>query len=281
MDMRNRLFIVIKAAAWLCIALYTQTIHGQDSMVTRALPAGYSALEKYNKDIRFTIGKDTVIAICTGYISTNKQYPEPVFVWLLKSPSGNYLVDGGLSPMICDKNYFKGISKIFFDREFTFFLYESNYLPFHLKSYGVNESNLKAIILTHAHFDHIGYLNYYKKVKVILTSEEKRCVQDKGQLAGYQKDTERIIDLSRCDASEIEVQKIKELDNSITLIRTDEHTKGHLMILVKTGSENILFTGDIDVSKLSAGSPLLTFLNKVTDLKSTRLFFNHDQHLGE
>jgi glyoxylase-like metal-dependent hydrolase (beta-lactamase superfamily II) len=275
------LFFAIRVMIWLYAAVWMQAVNAQDSLITRSLPAGYAALEKYNKDIRFNQGEDTVIAICTGYISTNKQYPEPVFVWLIKSPSGNYLVDAGLSPLICDKNYFKGISKIFFDREFTFYLYKSNYLPLHLKNYGVNENNLKAIILTHAHFDHIGYLDYFKKVKVILTGEEKKQVQDKGQLAGYQKDTDHIINLNRCDALTIEEQKVKELSESITLIRTDEHTKGHQMILVNTGSGNILFTGDINISKLSANSPLLNCLNKITDLKSTRLFFNHDQHLGE
>lgn len=269
-----------KHALFFAFAFCFWQLKAQDTLIENHLPAEFKSLEKYNNPVVFKYDSVTVYAICTGYISTQHKFPEPVFVWLIKTPAGNYLVDAGLAPNIADPNYFKGISKGFFDKQFTFYLYKSNYLPNQLKTLGVDEGNLRAIILSHAHFDHIGYLSYYKKTKVVITSKEKNEVERAGQLAGYQKDASKLIDFKRAEIIGIGNKESEKLAKDMLYIRTDVHTSGHAMVLLYAGKEKVLFTGDINLNISDKKDGLYTFIDKTYQINSLKQLFNHDQNLS-
>ena len=253
-------------------------VKAQNSVIEKKLPDEFKALEKYNKPLAFKFDSVTVYAICTGFISTDKKFPEPVFVWLVKTPVGNYLIDAGLAPNITEPDYFKGISHSFFNKQSDFYIYKSNNLIFQLRNLGV-DSNIKSIILTHGHFDHIGYLPELPLTKVILSETEKNQIKTLGQTAGYEKGTDRLIDFKRTEAINIEKDEIKSLNPYVSLIKTGNHTKGHMMILISTAKEKILFTGDINLKKLPKEDLLYKFLDSEFKIDSLKLFFNHDQNL--
>ncbi len=250
----------------------------QDSIHEKPLLNEFKELAKYNTPIEYKFDSITVYAICTGYISTNKKYPEPVFVWLIKTPIGNYLIDGGLSPNITDPDYFKGISKTVFNHQFDFYIYKTNNLTTQLEKLGVSK-NLKSIILTHGHFDHIGYLNSLNKVPVIISLTEKDQIETFGQAMGYEKGTENQIDFKRCEVIKLGDNEIKTLNKYISIIKTGHHTKGHMMILVNSGKTKLLFTGDINLNSLPHDNEIYKFIDAKFKISTLKLFFNHDQKL--
>jgi glyoxylase-like metal-dependent hydrolase (beta-lactamase superfamily II) len=250
--------------------------YAQDTLTEAPLPEKYATLEKYNKPIEFVYDDVSVAAICTGYISTDNKFPEPVFVWLIKTPGANYLIDAGLSPKILNKNYFQGISSYFFKNQFTFYMYKSNNLLLQLERLKIPVSTIKVIFLTHAHFDHIGYLPELKKIKVVMTKKERDEVNGSGQLAGYQKNTDDIVGTDRTDAMPLEHQGTQKINEQITLLRTDNHTKGHQMILLNTPKGKVLFTGDVNMKILDTNCDLYKFIGSQVDMKTCTFFFNHD-----
>jgi glyoxylase-like metal-dependent hydrolase (beta-lactamase superfamily II) len=251
-----------------------QITKAQDSIIEKSLPLQFKELEKYNTPIEYKFDSVTVYAICTGYISTHKKFPEPVFVWLIKTPVGNYLIDAGLAPTITNPDYFKGISKSFFINQFEFYIYRSNNLLIQLKKLHA-DTNLKSIILTHGHFDHIGYLDKFMRTPVILTETEKNQIEKYGQAAGYEKNTDKAIDFTRTHPLILDKYQITALNRYIQIFRSDTHTKGHLMVLLQSGKNKILFTGDLNLANMNKNSEVYIFTNNICDLQKAVLLFNH------
>ncbi|HWY37336.1 MAG TPA: MBL fold metallo-hydrolase [Bacteroidia bacterium] len=264
------------ALLFMCFSFISKA---QKSLLENPLPDKYKSLEKYDSPVFYDYGKIKIYAISTGYISTSGNFPEPVFVWLIKTDTANYLIDAGLSSHVLNKNYFGGISGYFFEKQFTFYRTEKNDLIARLKELSVYPKNIKSIFLTHAHFDHIGYLPELKGVKVFLTEKEKDEVAEQGQLAGYQKNTDTIIDLKRIETIHVKEREIKKLNSLISIIRTGQHTPGHEMILLQGEKIKILFTGDLNLKMEKPNSDLMNFLDQKIGLKDCTQFFNHDINL--
>ena len=122
----------------------------------------------------------------------------------------------------------------------------NNVLLDHIKKIGVN---IKAILITHAHFDHICALedivNEFKDVKVYIHEEEAELLTNpKHNLTIEVKDEiGKLLDFS--PKSLILLQDNEEFEVSgfkIRCIHTPFHTKGSCCYLVE--SEKALFSGD-------------------------------------
>jgi glyoxylase-like metal-dependent hydrolase (beta-lactamase superfamily II) len=249
----------------------------QSGITESPLPKEFVVLEKFNSPMELKFDSIQIYAICTGYISTDKKAPEPVFVWLIKTPEGNYLIDGGLSPNINDPDYFKGFSKPFFEKKFDFYLYKENDLIYQLNKLGIG-TNIKSIILTHGHFDHIGYLDKLPQ-EIFMTREEKKQIEIYGQADGYEKNTDQLINFNRVKVVELDKYKSSAINKYLMVVRSDEHTKGHQMILLLAGAKRILFTGDVNMKK-EPKSDLYNFIDQAFDIEKLILLYNHDTDLS-
>jgi glyoxylase-like metal-dependent hydrolase (beta-lactamase superfamily II) len=115
-----------------------------------------------------------------------------------------------------------------------------------IKSYIKNDINIKYILLTHAHVDHIYYVNDYSKefnCKVYLNENEKEIAFNAVNNVSYVMGEEIILN---SDYEVLRDEQILDFGSSkIKVIETPGHTPGGVCFL----TEDKLFTGDTLFSK--------------------------------
>jgi glyoxylase-like metal-dependent hydrolase (beta-lactamase superfamily II) len=148
------------------------------------------------------------------FIPTGK-YPSAVAAYLIESPEGAILVDTG------------------FGREM-----ERN-----LRSLGVEAGDIRTVLITHAHGDHIGGLATegkpaYPNAKAVISKPDYEwSFQARESIAKY--DSRETITPGALETGGMEVT------TGVYAIAAYGHTPGHTMFMVESGGEKLLIWGDL------------------------------------
>lgn len=111
----------------------------------------------------------------------------------------------------------------------------------------LNAENVKYVLLTHGHFDHIGGVNFVKEktgAKVVIHKEDEEMLCDKNKNYGTDS-TPIYADILVEDGTELMLGKSK-----ITVMHTPGHTKGGVCYIFP--DDRIIFSGDT-LFRLTAG----------------------------
>jgi glyoxylase-like metal-dependent hydrolase (beta-lactamase superfamily II) len=145
------------------------------------------------------------------------KYPSAVAAFLVLSPQGATLVDTG------------------FGRE----------IERHLNSLGITNDDIKTVLITHAHGDHIGGLTagdgepVYKNAGVIAPKRDYEWSAElRKRLAPY-KGRFKTIEPGTMETGGTEIQ------SGVYAIAAYGHTPGHTMYLFVSGGEKLLIWGDL------------------------------------
>jgi glyoxylase-like metal-dependent hydrolase (beta-lactamase superfamily II) len=164
-------------------------------------------------------GLDILIGVSEEDIAKfipNGKYPSAVAAYLIESPEGAVLVDTG------------------FGRE----------IERHLKSLGITLSDIKTVLITHAHGDHIGGLlagenPAFPNAKVIVSKlDYDWSPQLREILEKYSGKFETIIP-GTLKSGGVEVLP------HVFAVAAYGHTPGHTMFMVESGSDKLLIWGDL------------------------------------
>jgi glyoxylase-like metal-dependent hydrolase (beta-lactamase superfamily II) len=151
-----------------------------------------------------------------------------------------------------------------------------------LKKRGVFPSDIKYIIVSHFHADHIGGLLDFPEAKFICSKKSFEEVESKHGLAAIKKGILKSLipsDIKSriCFIEEIGVKNIDQeselvfyklfQEENIKLVELPGHASGMLGIWLQTEKEKLLFASDASWSKD-------TFLRQVKPSKITKLFFD-------
>ncbi|MEO8711064.1 MAG: N-acyl homoserine lactonase family protein [Parafilimonas sp.] len=179
----------------------------------------------------------------------DKKFTEwlPIYVMIIEHPEGIFLIDAGEIAEVNTKDYFKssGIIANWFDRsQFRFAVYRKDEINNQLQKLNLSAEKIKAIVVTHLHFDHTDGIKYFPNTKIIANKAEwEKPFGDLPKLYPSWFKPE-LIELN--EGYDV-FDKAKYLTNSkdIILIETPGHTYHHCSVLIKADECTIFFAADI------------------------------------
>lgn len=175
----------------------------------------------------------------------------PIYVMIIEHPEGVYIIDAGEIAEVNDKDYFKssGVITSWFDRsQFRFSVYRKDELNNQLQKMNIAKERIKAIVLTHLHFDHTDGIKYFPDTKIIVNKAEwEKPFGDLPKLyPSWFKPS--LIELTEQYDVFNNAQYITNAKD-IILIETPGHTYHHCSVLIKTDERYIMFAADICYSQ--------------------------------
>ena len=164
---------------------------------------------------------------------------------LVRHPRGDVLIDAGLGRMIPSQ-----MRQMPFLFRLATDLAPSRSAADRLEAAGYDRKNLRYILLTHAHWDHVSGVPDFPGVPVLVTVAEHRFIRE----GGFDTVTARSIDPSRFEeygfhgGAYLGFERSNDLygDGSIVIVPAPGHTPGSVVVFVTLpGDARYAFVGDL------------------------------------
>ncbi len=119
-----------------------------------------------------------------------------------------------------------------------------------LEKRGLRRENVKAIIATHLHFDHVGGVRDFPNAELIVSKEELDAFSWRRTDLGYDKRDlkleQRIVPVELEDGAREGFAKSLDLfeDDSVHLLDAQGHTPGAIAVAIASGGKHFIHVGD-------------------------------------
>jgi N-acyl homoserine lactone hydrolase len=169
----------------------------------------------------------------------------PIWVMVVEHPEGIFVIDTGERAEVTNPGYFRssGVLANWFDRsQFRFLVAPEEEIGPQMKKLSIAIADIRAVVLTHLHFDHTDGLCYFPDTPILVNRLEWE--RPFGALPRLYPPWFKpsLFDLnSSCES----FAKAHYLNQDLVLVHTPGHTRGHCSILLRSDSCHILFAGDI------------------------------------
>jgi N-acyl homoserine lactone hydrolase len=179
--------------------------------------------------------------------------PIPIPAFLVEHPRvGLVLIDTGLHPSVAVKpseNF--GRVALFAFRDIQ--MDAGQALPAQLRERGLEASAVKAVVMTHLHVDHASGISEFPEATFLISRAEWEAATSQGQTHGYmtrQFDHAfdyRLVEFEGSGAESFSgFARSFDLfgDGSVRMVYTPGHTLGHMSVVLRTASGEVLVAGD-------------------------------------
>jgi N-acyl homoserine lactone hydrolase len=176
--------------------------------------------------------------------------PLPILCWVIEHPEGLILVDTGACHPAQQPGYFPRWHP-FYRRAIKVAIGSDPDLARQLTDLGIAASDVRTVVLTHLHWDHVGGLEHFPDATVLVDARELEEARGwLGRLRGYM--PERWPDWFAPKALAFQGPAIGSFPASATITRagdvsalpTPGHTRGHVSVLVDLGHAQCVLAGD-------------------------------------
>lgn len=194
------------------------------------------------------------------WVLTSRSWIEvPINAYLLEHRDGLVLFDTGMSPaIVSDPSYIpSSIGRFFLNRVFRLHIGPEDSLSHRLRALGFDPADIRTVVISHLHFDHVGGIAEVAQAELLVAREEWR------QLSGPYPERDwilrehieladakwRPIDFGPSDDPLVELfgggHDVMS-DGSMVLLPTPGHTPGSLSMLVRSDAfPPLLLVGDL------------------------------------
>jgi N-acyl homoserine lactone hydrolase len=175
----------------------------------------------------------------------------PIWVMVIEHPEGIFIIDTGERTEVNNKDYFRKTGPIanwYCTTKYKFDIHREDEIDRQLEALDLQIEKIKAIILTHLHFDHADGLYHFPNTPVLLHKQE--AAHSSGALPKLYPDwfNPTLIDL-KTRYRPFQKAQYLTTQKDIPLIHSPGHTKGHCSVLIRTDNIDILFAGDVSYTE--------------------------------
>ncbi len=174
----------------------------------------------------------------------------PTYCWLIEHPDGLTLVDTGETAQIYEKGYLPDGG--LYHKAVETRIEPAEEIPQQLAKIGFAPKDIKTVILTHLHGDHIGGLAHFEHCKIYVSKTEYDfATSKKGTGNGYFKKNwpswfqPELIRYNNADEGNFSQSKKITTDGKIVVVPTPGHSIGHQSVLVKGDNHTTILAGDL------------------------------------
>jgi N-acyl homoserine lactone hydrolase len=184
--------------------------------------------------------------------------PRPIHCFLIEHPDGLVLFDTGQDPASAsDADYFPGgFTGLLYRRLARFELTPEDSVSHQIQAAGYAIDDVRTVVLSHLHQDHIGGLRELTKARIVVAEAEwQEMQQPRAEARGY---LTRHIELPGLDWQRITFDPSTDdelapfsarhdlaADGSLVLLPTPGHTEGSMSLLVRRAGTELLLVGDL------------------------------------
>jgi len=174
----------------------------------------------------------------------------PTYCWLIEHPEGLILVDTGETAQIYEKDYLPDGG--LYHKAVETRIEPAEEITQQLAKIGFTPKDVKTVIFTHLHGDHIGGLPHFEHCKFyVAKTEYEFATSKKGPGNGYFKKNwpawfqPELVNYDSVAEGNFSQSKKITTDGQIVLVPTPGHSIGHQSVLVKGAKFTTILAGDL------------------------------------
>lgn len=167
-----------------------------------------------------------------------KKRPIGCFAWLIKDADGYTLIDTGIEDMDAVNATKRGTGR---------WIRAEKGMPLadHLARLGLAPADIKKVVITHAHYDHISGVTALPDATVYITKAAFDLLQDENNpFATQLKDAVAFMKAQKENGKVIFTDDGFRVSERITTVFCEGHIAGGQMVAYRCENGNFLFTGD-------------------------------------
>ncbi len=201
----------------------------------------------------------------------------PIYCWLIKMDDQLILVDTGDTAKIYQEGYLP--SGGLYHKAVETRIKKEEEVSYQLEAMGVECSDIKTIILTHMHGDHLGGMYHFPEANFLVSRKEYDfAVSKKGPGSGYFKKNwpssfqPQLIDYKQRKEGVFDESFAFDDHEKIVIVPTPGHSLGHQSVIVKSESTSYFIGGDLtyNLETLRSEVPNVVLPNKEANQSVTK-----------
>lgn len=173
----------------------------------------------------------------------------PIHSYLIEHKEGNILVDTGETAASLNPDIYPALNKKFIFTNTKFYINKKIEINSRLKTLGLKPEDIKWVVCTHLHQDHIGGLKYFKNSEILVSKREYKAAHALlKSLNGYMPQNwpgwfnPHLIEYNSKSLGPF--KKSYKLAENVWLVPTEGHSNGHMSPIIKNNGNYYFFAGD-------------------------------------